>query len=66
MLNPKTTSKFEKEVGVMKKRNKALEKLRFAMSQLIEEQSLEKRFNDHSLIGNFIGRRECHMSQIGC
>jgi mRNA interferase YafQ len=45
----------------MKKRGKELPKIKEVMSQLIAEEPLVERYRDHPLIGNYKGRRECHI-----
>ncbi|MDO8954921.1 MAG: type II toxin-antitoxin system YafQ family toxin [Gammaproteobacteria bacterium] len=61
MLIPITLNKFEKDLKLYKKSGKDLGKLRLVMSLLINEDKLPKRLNDHVLIGNYEGRRECHI-----
>jgi mRNA interferase YafQ len=61
MLKPHYKNKFKKDVGLMKKRRKNLEKLQEIMSDLIKEKTLEAKYKDHSLRGNYIGCRECHI-----
>ena len=60
-LLPKTTGRFEKDVKLMKRRGKEMPKLRSVMQRLIEEKPLELRNRDHPLVGNYVGRRECHV-----
>lgn len=38
-----------------------MEKLDAIMAKLAAQEKLEKNYNDHKLIGNFKGRRECHV-----
>jgi mRNA interferase YafQ len=45
----------------MQKRAKNLEKLKKIIRSLIAEEYLEPIYRDHKLIGNWIGRRECHI-----
>ncbi len=61
MLTPLYTKQFEKDVKRMKKRGKDLEKLKQVVRKLVAEQPLEPRLKDHSLVGNWKGRRECHL-----
>jgi mRNA interferase YafQ len=61
MLIPVFTRQFNKDVKRMKKRTKDLEKLKKILKPLIAEESLEPTYRDHKLIGNWIGRRECHI-----
>lgn len=61
MLKPAFTSRFNKDVKLSRKRGKDLAKLKLILDRLISEQSLDPRHRDHKLIGNFVGRRECHI-----
>lgn len=60
-LVPKTTGRFEKDVKLMKRRGKDLAKLRGIMQKLIDQKPLEPKHRNHSLVGNYVGRRECHI-----
>ncbi len=61
MLEPGYTRQFKKDLKRVKKRGKNINKLKIVISLLVDEKPLEKRYRDHSLIGNFKGRRECHI-----
>ena len=61
MLSPVYTRQFEKDVKRMKRRGKNLEKLKIAIRSLVAEESLDPIHRDHKLIGNWFGRRECHI-----
>jgi mRNA interferase YafQ len=45
----------------MKKRGKSLDKLKIIISSLLVEEKLDPIHRDHKLIGNWQGRRECHI-----
>ena len=60
-LVPIYTKQFEKDLKRSLKRNKRIEKFKFVAEALIEGQELDPIHRDHKLIGNFIGRRECHL-----
>lgn len=60
-LVPKTTGRFRKDVKLMKRRGKDLPKLRGIMEKLIGQKPLAPKHWDHRLIGNYVGRRECHI-----
>ncbi len=45
----------------MKKRGKNPEQLRQILQCLIAQQPLEARHRDHKLVGDYVGRRECHI-----
>lgn len=61
MLQVKSTKSFEKDLKRSKKRGKDLSKLKHVMHLLAEEKSLPPNYKDHSLRGNYINRRECHV-----
>ena len=61
MRIPSFTRQFERDLRLMQRRGKDITKLRSAMTLLIEEQPLAERLRDHSLVGDWIGRRECHI-----
>lgn len=56
-----TTNRFEKEYKLMQKRGKDMNKLDTVMLKLIHGETLDKRYKDHTLKGNFKDRRECHI-----
>ena len=61
MLRIITTTRFEREVKLAASQGKDLDKLRFIMQKLSVQEPLEAKYKDHSLIGNYFGRRECHI-----
>ena len=61
MLQPSYTKQFEKDWKRLQKRGKSKEKLKKVLGLLINEEQLPQTCKDHRLIGNFKGRRECHI-----
>jgi mRNA interferase YafQ len=61
MLTPMYTRQFERDVERIQKRRKDLEKLKIILRNLIEQQPLDPIHRDHTLIGNWQGKRECHI-----
>ncbi|WDN90306.1 mRNA interferase YafQ [Desulfosarcina sp. BuS5] len=61
MPAPVFTRQFDKDVKRMQKRGKKLEKIKLIIRFLIEEESLDPIHRDHKLIGNWQGRKECHI-----
>lgn len=61
MLCPIYTRQFERDIKLMKKRGKNLEKLKPVIRSLITEEPLNALHRDHKLVGNWQGRRECHI-----
>ena len=61
MYTPVTTNKFDKDLRRAKRRTKDLSKIQSIMKTLTNGESLPLRNRDHTLIGNYAGRRECHI-----
>ena len=61
MLTPVYTRQFEKDVKRMERRGKNLEKLKIITRSLVAEEPLDPLHRNHKLIGNWQGRRECHI-----
>ena len=45
----------------MLKRGKDADKLKVVIATLVDEEPLAERYRDHALVGNYRGRRECHV-----
>jgi len=45
----------------MEKRGKALSKIKKVIRKLVNEERLMAKNKDHKLLGNYKGRRECHI-----
>jgi mRNA interferase YafQ len=61
MRTPVYTRQFEKDVKRMQRRGKKFEKLKIIIRSLVAEEPLDPLHRDHKLIGNWQGRRECHI-----
>ena len=61
MLTPVYTSQFERDLQRIKKRHKNIEKLKIILCSLTAEEGLDPIHRDHKLVGNWVGRRECHI-----
>jgi mRNA interferase YafQ len=61
MLQPVYTKPFRKELKLMGKRGRNLDKLGEVMKMLINEKPLLPKHEDHPLNGNYKGKRECHV-----
>ena len=61
MLIPVYTRQFDRDVKRMKRRGKNLDKLKIIIRSLLKEGQLDPIHRDHKLIGNWQGRRECHI-----
>ena len=55
------TRQFERDVKRAKKRGKIVDKLKIIVRTLVEGKRLDPLQRDHSLLGNYRGRRECHI-----
>jgi mRNA interferase YafQ len=56
------TSQFKKDVKRLQKRGKDMVLLKDIILRLASNQSLEAKYRDHALVGNYYGTRECHIN----
>lgn len=56
------TSQFKKDVKRLQKRGNDLSLLKEIILLLASNQSLEAKYRDHALVGNYYGTRECHIN----
>jgi len=61
MLVPVYTKQFVKDMKRSKRRGKNLDKFKGIVEDLLAERSLDPSQRDHLLVGNYVGRRECHI-----
>lgn len=61
MKSIRRTTRFSKDVKKMKKRGKSFTGFKQVITQLTNDETLEPRFKDHKLVGNYGGTRECHI-----
>ncbi len=61
MLIIRTTGQFEKDFKKAKKRGKDMEKIKTVMRKLAKEETLEEKYREHKLTGDYKGHRECHI-----
>ena len=57
----KFTNQFKKDLKLAKKQNKDLEKLFEVVNILADGGTLDAKYRDHDLSGNYKGTRECHI-----
>ena len=57
----KFTNQFKKDLKLAKKQNKDLDKLFEVVNTLADGGTLDTRYRDHELSGNYKGARECHI-----
>lgn len=61
MLKPAYSKQLAKDIKKMQRRGKIQEKVKNIIKKLINEERLSPHHKDHKLIGNYKGRRECHI-----
>jgi mRNA interferase YafQ len=61
MLNIVPSNQFKKDLKLAKRRGLQLELLQTVVNTLASGQSLEAKYHDHSLTGNYRSFRECHI-----
>lgn len=61
MLKVKMTSQFKKDWKRIIKRGYNPQKFEIVLEQLIFEKTLDEKYKDHKLSGNYEGCRECHI-----
>jgi mRNA interferase YafQ len=61
MRTPHYTTQFERDLRLLQRRGKDVEKLKQVLTVLINEEPLAERYRDHPLKGNYRSRRECHV-----
>jgi mRNA interferase YafQ len=62
MLKIRYTSKFKKDYKAVQKRGNNIKLFQDVLSMLCNEQPLPQKHFDHSLSGDYIGHRECHIA----
>jgi mRNA interferase YafQ len=62
VLKLKTTTRFEKDYKKARQSGRDLSKLKHVMTWIAKEEPLPPELRDHKLIGNYQGRRECHLA----
>mgnify|MGYP000995513228 CR=1 FL=1 len=55
------SNKFKKDLKLLKKQGKNIKKLLEVIEILADGEQLDSKYEDHSLIGNYKGYRECHI-----
>jgi len=57
----KNTTQFKKDYKLAKRRNLNLHLLKNVVTKLANGETLEEKYRDHALSGDWIGHRECHI-----
>lgn len=60
-LEPSYTTRFESDLKRMLRRGKDPAKIKEVITRLIRRELLDSKNRDHRLIGNYKGRRDCHI-----
>lgn len=55
------TNRFKKSLTKLIRRNANLSKLKYVVDSLQAGKTLERKYNDHALKGEYLGYRECHV-----
>jgi mRNA interferase YafQ len=58
---PVYTTQFAKDVKRAQRRGKSLDKFKSIARTLLSGQAIDAIHRDHRLMGNYVGRRECHI-----
>lgn len=61
MLYPIRKNKFKKDIELLKKRGRSMNKLRDVMSLLVDKKPLDRKYLPHKLQGEYSGCVECHI-----
>ncbi len=61
MYTPHATKRFKKDIELMRKNGKDMNKLISIMRDLVAGKILPTQYKDHKLVGNYIRHRECHI-----
>lgn len=61
MLKLETTVQFRRDYKRMMKRGCKRELIENVINTLLQEKTLEIKFRDHELTGDYVGFRECHI-----
>ncbi len=55
------TSQFKRDVKQIKRQGKDLKKLKVMLESLVNGERLAPEYQDHVLVGQYKGTRECHL-----
>jgi mRNA interferase YafQ len=62
MYTVKPTSRFSKDLKLIEKRGYKIDLLTDVIKKLAAGETLDEKYQDHSLRGNYDGCRECHIT----
>jgi mRNA interferase YafQ len=58
---PVYSGQFRKDIKLVQKRGKDMEKFKAIARRLAEGETLPAKYRDHPLVGNWARHRECHI-----
>lgn len=61
MLDIVVSNQFKKDLKLAKKRGLKISRLQEAVNTLANQQTLNEKYRDHNLSGDYQGFRECHI-----
>jgi mRNA interferase YafQ len=62
MYNIQRTSNFKKSFKKLSSnKNFKIENFEYVLSKLVNDETLETKYRDHNLVGDWLGFRECHL-----
>ena len=61
MYKPVYTKQFAKDLKRCQRRGKNIDKFKIIVRSLLAGEPLDSIHRDHRLVGNFVGRRDCHI-----
>lgn len=61
MYQPVYTKQFKKDMKRGQRQNRNTEQFKIIARELLAGRGLDPIFRDHKLVGNYRGRRECHI-----
>ena len=58
----RATARFRKDYRLMRKRGLDMAQLDEVIAILASGDSMDDKYHDHALSGNYVGHRECHIA----
>ena len=58
----KPTARFQKDLKRVQRRGYDLDLLKVVISKLAQGETLDQKYRDHELAGEYAGSRECHIT----
>lgn len=60
-LTLRQSTRFRRDVKRLRRQVAELSQLEIVVATLVAQESLDKRYRDHALVGNWRGFRECYI-----